>query len=304
MLNQVREKFPSLARVAYFLYAGPAVLYFGTEYMIISLLGTHQGCPLGGLFFAIAIHPLLTEIKVRLSGEGRDGQPQGENNLIMLAAYADNIYAVVKNKEASVPKLLETIDGPVGKSVGYTRGKNCFIVCPSAPLDQAMDVDTGPGDAATMLLGLPLKHNYVALGYPIGEPDHIQEWLVGNDGNGGKLAKLKKVADLVDGLSDAQTRLYLLTRSVVQHVPYLARILPREQLQELLTRFDTRIRRSLAMIAGREDISDQAWRQAKLPYKFGGLQLQDPLLTADAAYLGSLSSFGSLTDPRTRSGPE
>ena len=83
--------------------------------------------------------------------------------------------------------------------------------------------------------------------------------------------------------------------SVVQHVPYLARLLPREQLQELLVQFDTRVRRSLANIAGRTEISDQAWRQAKLPYKFGGLQLQDPLLTADAAYLGSLSSFGSLT---------
>jgi hypothetical protein len=42
MLNQVRTQFPSLARIAYFLYAGPALLYFGTEYMIISLLGTSQ----------------------------------------------------------------------------------------------------------------------------------------------------------------------------------------------------------------------------------------------------------------------
>ena len=135
----------------------------------------------------------------------------------MLAAYADNIYVVVKNKERSVPKLLQTIDGEVGQRVGYTRGKNCFIVCPEAPFDQAMDIDNGPQDAPTTLLGLPLKHNYVALGYPIGEPVFIREWLVGPSGNGGKLAKLNRIADLVDGLSDAQTKLYLLSRSVVQH---------------------------------------------------------------------------------------
>jgi hypothetical protein len=81
----------------------------------------------------------------------------------------------------------------------------------------------------------------------------------------------------------------------VQHVPYLARIIPLNQLRPLLTTFAMRVRRSLANIAGLTEINDAAWRQAKLPYKFGGLQLQDPLLTADAAYLGSLSSFGALT---------
>jgi hypothetical protein len=79
----------------------------------------------------------------------------------MLGAYADNIYAVVKNKERSVPKLLQIIDGPVGRRVGYTRGRNCFIVCPAAPFDQELDMNEGPRDAPTLLLGLPLKHDYV-----------------------------------------------------------------------------------------------------------------------------------------------
>jgi len=295
MLNQVRTHFPSLARIAYFLYAGPAVLFFGKEHMIISLLGTHQGCPLGGLFFALAIHPLLTEIKVRLSEGGRGGEVQRESDLLMLGAYADNFYAVVKNKDRSVPILLGIIDGELGQRVGYIRGRNCFIVCPAVPFDQAMDIDNGPQDAPTQLFGLPLKHNYVAVGYPIGDPVFMHDWLVGPNGNGGKLAKLNKVADLVDGLEDSQTKLYLLTRSVVQHAPYLTRLIPRAQLEQLLVHFEARIRRSLAGIAGRTAISDQAWRQAKLPYKYSGLQLQDPLLTADAAYLGSLSSFGLLT---------
>ena len=176
-------------------------------------------------------------------------------------------------------------------------------MCPAEPLvidddseEAAMDIDGGGGaPAPRKLFGLTLVHNYVALGYPIGDEDFVRTWLVGEDGNGGKLAKLNRIADLVDNLSDAQIKLYLLTRSVVQHVPYLARLIPRTQLEPLLTAFDSRVRRSLANIAGRTGITDDAWRQAKLPYKFGGLQLQDPVITADAAYLGSLSSFGSLT---------
>ena len=59
--------------------------------------------------------------------------------------------------------------------------------------------------------------------------------------------------------------------------------------------FEATIRHSTSSIAGVTNLTDTAWRQAKLPYKLSGLQLQDPVLTADAAYLGSLSSFGNLT---------
>jgi hypothetical protein len=213
----------------------------------------------------------------------------------MVAAFYDNIYIVLKNKDRTVPRLLEMIDTEIGPGLGYTRGKNCFIVAPAVPLVESMNIHIGEAETDD-LLGLPHKHNYVALGYPIGEEDYVRTWLVGEDGSGGKLAKLNHIATLVDNMSDAQIKLYLHTRSVVQHVPYLARILPRQQLEQLLFGFDARIRRSLATIAGLSEVTDdKAWRQAKLPYNLGGLQLQDPILTADAAYLGSLSSFGSLT---------
>ena len=291
MLKQVREQFPALARIAYFLYSGPAVLYFGQKGQILSLCGTHQGCPLGGLFFALAIHPLLTELKVRLS------RGNGGNDLLLLAAYYDNIYVVIKNKNEKVPILLNTIDD-VGATVGYSRGRSCFISAPAVPFAQededAMDVDNAPvGHKA--LLTLPHKHGYVALGYPIGDEEYVQNWLVGNDGNGGKLAKLNHVASLVNALSDSQTKLYLTSRSVVQHAPYLARIIPKTQLQPLLARFEATLRHTVSSIAGVTNLTDPAWRQAKLPYKQSGLQIQDPVLTADAAYLGSLSSFGPLT---------
>lgn len=300
MLAQITQHFPALARIAHFLYGGAALLYFGKEHIILSLCGTHQGCPLGGLFFALAIHPLLTAIKVRFSGDAAGGATPGD--LLMVAAFYDNIYVVLKNKDRNVPILLDMIDREIGPSIGYTRGKNCFIVAPAVPIEEEMVnfVDengelTGFEVRQLPLLNLPHKHNYVALGYPIGEPTFVESWLVDENLGGGKLAKLIHIANLVDNMSDKQIKLYLHTRSVVQHVPYLARILPRSQLQQLLFGFDTRIRRSLANIAGQSDVTDDAWRQAKLPYNLGGLQLQDPSLTADAAFLGSLSSFGPLT---------
>jgi hypothetical protein len=178
MLNQVRQHFPALARIAYFLYSGATVLYFGQRGLIMSLCGTHQGCPLGGFFFALALHPLLTELKVRLSTG---------NDLLMIAAYYDNIYVVLKNKDQKVPILLNTVD-QIGRTIGYTRGKNCYIVAPAEPFDEALDLDGRAFRAP--LLTLPHQHNYVALGYPIGEDEYVNKWLVGDDGIGGKLGKL------------------------------------------------------------------------------------------------------------------
>jgi hypothetical protein len=176
MLEQVERHFPSLVRIAYFLYGGPAVLYFGQN-IILSRCGTHQGCPLGGLFFALAIHPILKEIKVRISG-GNDDVRGDNDDLLFLAAYFDNIYVVINNKGRNAPILLDAIR-EIGGQVGYTMGKNCFIVCPGEPLEtnsQAMDLDTAQA-APRQLFGLTLKHNYVALGYPIGEDDFVHNWL-------------------------------------------------------------------------------------------------------------------------------
>jgi hypothetical protein len=159
MLAQITQHFPALARVAHFLYGGAAVLYFGKQHIILSLCGTHQGCPLGGLFFALAIHPLLTEIKVRFSRSEGGGAP---GDLLMVAAFYDNIYIVLKNKDRTVPRLLEMIDTEIGPGLGYTRGKNCFIVAPAVPLVESMNIHIGEAETDD-LLGLPHKHNYVAL---------------------------------------------------------------------------------------------------------------------------------------------
>ena len=78
MLNEVRLRCPELARFAYFLYARPALLYFGSR-IIYSRAGTHQGCPLGPLFFNLRIHPMLEALRALR-------RPDAAGDLLMLAA--------------------------------------------------------------------------------------------------------------------------------------------------------------------------------------------------------------------------
>ena len=81
-----------------------------------------------------------------------------------------------------------------------------------------------------------------------------------------------------------QIKLYLHTRSVTSSLPLTNHLSPTASRALVwLRRQNPSI---FANVAGLTDVTDDAWRQAKLPYNLGGLQLQDPSLTADAAYLG------------------
>ena len=57
-LQEVRERFPEVARWTQWCYAKPSVLQFG-EYNICSAAGVQQGDPLGPLLFAAALHPVV-----------------------------------------------------------------------------------------------------------------------------------------------------------------------------------------------------------------------------------------------------
>ena len=68
-LEQCRHHFPGLSRWAEWCYTRPSNLYFGPN-TIASERGVQQGDPLGPLFFALALQPLLQQLHEGISDQG------------------------------------------------------------------------------------------------------------------------------------------------------------------------------------------------------------------------------------------
>ena len=280
MLNEVRLRCPELARFAYFLYARPALLYFGGR-IIYSCSGTHQGCPLGPLFFNLGIHPMLEALRGLRSAV----EP---NDLLMLGAYSDNIYFATLSAFNVVPQVLRIVDTTYGPQAGYQRGST--TLCMPALVDEdahaaaeaedAMDIEWHPRDHNLVPVA-----EFVALGVPVGSPAFINEFLTD------KLRKLEALFTAIDALDDAQVQLYLLTRSMsICRVTHLMRCLPpTAELRDFVNSYSDLLRRSLTNLLNREDITEAAWRQAQLKYSEAGLGLGNPQLTLDAAFISSVS---------------
>ena len=71
-LEQCRQHFPSLAPWAEWCYAEPSRLRFGELPPLSSESGVQQGDPLGPLLFALAIQPILRQLKETHGNSGLD----------------------------------------------------------------------------------------------------------------------------------------------------------------------------------------------------------------------------------------
>jgi len=129
-------------------------------------------------------------------------------DVLMLAAYSDNIYLATASAPTVVAAALAIVDGTHGPRAGYQRGSTTLCMPRIVADDEvdAMDVDPvaawHPRDVALV----PVKE-FVALGVPIGSPAFVKEFLAT------KLNKLEALFTAIDALDDAQVQLYLLTRS-------------------------------------------------------------------------------------------
>lgn len=293
MLARVLETFPTLARLAYFLYGGPAVLFFGSR-TLLSLCGTHQGCPLGGHFFCLGIHPMMRE-----AAAGAE----------LLVGYSDNILVCGKWDQLMHVYRLISEHGP---GIGYLIGSAQLILSPAAlaairPQDaaqaepatppSAMDIDEPVPDAdkdktgdaiATKFNALPRTTGGKLLGVPVGTDQFIVDSLV---------AKLKVLKELIADLGqlDPHTAFYLLLRSASScRVTYLSRMLPLKDSLPFLQEFDSFVMDALRAITGTNELSERALVQAKLRLANAGLGLRSAVDHACAARISSISMSAHL----------
>jgi hypothetical protein len=105
----------------------------------------------------------------------------------------------------------------------------------------------------------------------------------------------KWVADRVEpllkkilALKDTSAALSLMHHSgIASHMVYIQRTTPSHLISDALAHYSGLLRDALAYLAS-EQITEDMWRIAGLPWKQGGHQLRDPTLHAPAAHLASL----------------
>ena len=261
-LREVRHHMPGLARWAEWCYGRPSNLFF--DGMVIkSQVGVQQGDPLGPLFFALALHPVLEQV----------GNIPG---LDLSFSYLDDM--VMAGKQSAVASgiaQLKTSAGSLGLRLNMSK---CELV-PAVP----------GGDGITWELfdqSMPRKLDgcFKLLGAPIGTAEYCQSL------TDKRAAKVQGSLDAIGELPDPQVALALL-RSCASFgkMVFSARATPFDVHQEQLVAFDNAVRRCFEQFSGLHP-DDAQWMQATLATKMGGLGLRSLSRHSSAAYLASRSS--------------
>ena len=120
------------------------------------------------------------------------------------------------------------------------------------------------------------------LGSPVFGTEDFFDRVVGQ-----RVEKVLRLQDRLTDLENPKVALHLLRSCVsICKINHLLRTVPLEFASEQWTRFDNGLRLSLGRIT-HTSVPEQAWVQATLPCRIGGLGLRESRATQKAAFLGS-----------------
>lgn len=158
VLDRVHDQFPALARWTTWCYHKTSSLYFGGTTVLPSAAGVQQGDPLGPLLFAVAIQPLVEQLRASMP---------------FSVFYLDD--GVVGGDVALVSQALVAIQQNAA-SLGLTLN-----------LDKCELIAVGPTSPATLAQSFPAQllvdstgsnrvlHDFELLGAAIGDPAFVAE---------------------------------------------------------------------------------------------------------------------------------
>ena len=263
VLLQVKERCPQIYQLVKQSYSQPTPLHIGSS-IISSETGVQQRDPLGPLCFALAIDPIIRT-------------PQTPLNMWYLddGSLAGPANQVTETVADLIPKLAD---------VGLTINS---LKCELATLSQSVDSST-LNDLQTTLSNLKTltKANFTLLNSPI-YPEAIPisinkaENIINN------------ICNRIEGL-DSHTALFFLTNfTAAPRLNYLLRSAPMYFDDSALERIDEKIRTTAVSVTN-VDMVDDAWRQASLPIRHGGIGLRRVSSLAKPCYLSSLTRSKTL----------
>ena len=248
MLREVVKHLPGLARWTNASYGIDTPLLLG-ELIIMSRAGTQQGDPLGMLYFALVLHPLIMKSKAL--------KPQGEAAPLQIW-YADDGNIVGKIEDVAAILELLIREGPAhGFTVHPGKTKAWW------PTMNAERLRNFPCSLA-MSDGQP-EEGVVAMGSPLGS-DKFCTRVVSE-----VLENSRDLLDAIATLPNAQIGFHLHRLcATTPRVIHLLRTMPHRLTKGLADQMDSLSRGGFKAINGFEP-DDTSWDIATLPIRLGGL---------------------------------
>ena len=273
VLEETARHFPECLAWAKTCYGAPSFLKFGLA-NILSALGLHQGDPLAGLLFCLALKPVVDIIEEQVP------------TLSLNAWYCDdgNLHGT-KNELATVVDIIQQ----EGRRRGLILSTSATVQPPKqpkscvwSPMDGVDDLDQDP-----LLRGVPKVRSsdgITVLGAPVGWREYVREKIAE------KIEKVRLITELLRHLKDPHSEFVLLRSCLsLPKVMFLLRALDTTEHQDLLESFDSITRGALSRILG-HPVTDDQWAQGKLPAAMGGLGLRAAADHASVAHATSLLS--------------
>ena len=258
----IKERCPEVYHLAHQAYSAPSPLIIGGQ-TITSASGVQQGDPLGPALFALAVDPFARAVAAPLNVWYLDDGT--------IAGPADTVAADIKT--------LRTTLSSVGLALNPAKCEVAFLGAPDSAL-------RGPA-ISTICSVLPdVKETQL---------DNLS--LLGSPLTDGSIAAAGEAASAVVGRLcarlrglDRHTAVFFLAHHVsAPRLTYLLRSAPTFKAQHTLRTTDETVCSTLEAVSN-VAISPEAWEQASLPVKLGGLGIRSVAALALPAYIASVQT--------------
>ena len=259
MLQSVKNFAPDLLHFVHSTYSSPSTLFWGDK-TIQSEEGVQQGDPLGPLLFCLTIHPLVSQLKSELC-----------------VWYLDD--GTVGGTAEVVKHDLEVVTQE-GAALGlHLNERKSEVICEDYAVRSSV-LSSIPGAQVIDPTSASL------LGSPIGELGLVSDAILQ------KVQLLRTMGDRLQYISAHDAMLLLRNSFAIPNMLYLLRTSP-SFLSSKLKDYDDTLRSIVSAITN-TNLDDNAWMQATLPVKSGGLGIRSAIHLAPSAFLSSASASNDL----------
>lgn len=262
LLSEVKEHIPAIFPYLWQCYSKPSKLMY-KEHLVLSSMGCQQGDPLGPAIFSLGIHPIISSLDCNFNiWYLDDGTLGGQPDVVL----------------GDLKVLIDRFNA-IGLELNFAKCE--LYIHPSISPDKRHDIiskfcDVAPNiqiatDASLRLLGAPLLDDSVPL--------FIKE----------QVDKFQQTSDRLLGINSHMAITIIKFCLFVPQFTYVLRCCHLWKFQNLLSAVDDCVSDLLTKVLNCR-LTVEAWTQASLPVRFGGIGIRKVSSVSLPAFIAS--AFG------------